>query len=293
MNKFKYILFVVFAVFSVSFGNAQQLLFEAQEAYQSGDLKLAKVKITEFFKDSVNVKNTDGYYFKGYVYKDSYKKNPVEDENFAMRITALEAFKLAYDLDSTAKYKSDIQKNIKFLILNFYNEGILRAVALDFSQNKMLEEEIAKYEPYTGLSPSMLVEIRYEYTMAMGDAYIRISEKKENKDNKSKLLDSALVLYQKVVKVKPDDYDVNYHIGLVYYNQAVDVINDYDGLVTIEELQRIEHKTNKLFRDALPYMEQAYELNPTNKNVIEALGGIHFSLKNFDKSDEFMKKIDN
>lgn len=287
MNWFKNILFcLAMTVGVITF--SQQLLADAQEAYVAGNLELARQKLDLFFEDTLNENSIEGYYFKGYVYKDMYKKSPVDDSDFTWRMTSIESFKKAYDLDTGQVYRMDIQKNIKFLVLNFYNEGILRTVSMDLDAHRFIENKITPYEEYTGLSDNVLGEVKYEFMMAKGDAYIKQSELPSNAKQKASLLDSAEIVYLDVLKNNPRDYDANYHLGLVYYNQAVDVINTYDGFVTIEQLQEIEDQTNDLFKKALPYMDTAFEQNSSNVNVIEALGGIHFSLKNFEKSEEYM-----
>jgi hypothetical protein len=54
-------------------------------------------------------------------------------------------------------------------------------------------------------------------------------------------------------------------------------------------------KANAEFKNSMPYMEQAYKVNPNSKESIEALKNIYFRFRNesqemMDKYNEFNEK---
>jgi hypothetical protein len=85
----------------------------------------------------------------------------------------------------------------------------------------------------------------------------------------------------------------NYNLGVLYYNKAVKITADLDydeiDLIAISE---IEDQSIALFQQSLPFMKSAYHIDPHDPNTLEGLAGIYFSLREFDKSNEFKEKLD-
>jgi hypothetical protein len=77
----------------------------------------------------------------------------------------------------------------------------------------------------------------------------------------------------------------------LYYNQGVNLITQSDYDIDIVALNDIQESSKKLFVDALPYMQKAYEIKPTDRDVLLGLSGIYFSLNEKEKSDFFKQKL--
>ncbi len=83
------------------------------------------------------------------------------------------------------------------------------------------------------------------YLLAMGNLY----ERKENWDEAAKW-------YKSVLEIEPNNFDVNRSLGYLYYNQAVTLL----GAPKLDKLTI--NNARAFFKQALPYLETAYKLDP-------------------------------
>jgi len=94
--------------------------------------------------------------------------------------------------------------------------------------------------------------------------------------------------YNRVLKIEPNNLEANSNMGLLFYNESVNIITQID-YVNIEAFRVVETETIALFKKALPFMQKAYDSDPNDKSTLEALAGIYHSLNEFDKSDTYKK----
>ena len=114
-----------------------------------------------------------------------------------------------------------------------------------------------------------------------------------DKSNASKYAEKAERLYKEVIKVDPRNFRANYNLAVLYYNKAIAIIDNSDVEETgIEDLAKLQDRTNPIFSQAKPYMEKCYQLDPKKKEVLEGLAGIYFALNDLEKSKEFKQKAD-
>jgi tetratricopeptide (TPR) repeat protein len=107
--------------------------------------------------------------------------------------------------------------------------------------------------------------------------------------------DDALVCYQKAIELKEDYFDAYYNLGALYYNKGVKQV-DVANLVPSNQPEKYEIEKNKAdieFKKAIPYMEKAHEINPTDKFTLESLKTLYYRLKMLDKHAEIIEKIKN
>ena len=81
-------------------------------------------------------------------------------------------------------------------------------------------------------------------------------------------------------------------MGILYYNQAVNLINQSDYDLDIVALNDVQDNSINLFKQSLPFMEKAYALDPNKKETLLGLSGIYFSLNEKEKSNEFKQKLE-
>ena len=79
-------------------------------------------------------------------------------------------------------------------------------------------------------------------------------------------------LYLKVVSNDPEFFDVNYNLGVLYFNRGADVMND----AMIEnrgkkEIRAAKKQTVALFSKSKFYLEKAEKLLPSNREILFAL----------------------
>ncbi len=120
------------------------------------------------------------------------------------------------------------------------------------------------------------------YHFAKGSLYDKL-EKTEN----------ALVCYKKAVELKDDYYDAYYNLGTIYYNLGVQQVDVANAVPTNQPDVYDEEiaKADVEFKQAIPYMEKASEINPDDIFSLEALKTLYYRLKVMDKYDNVMKRL--
>ncbi len=108
-----------------------------------------------------------------------------------------------------------------------------------------------------------------------------------------KLNDSeeAVKAYAKAIEIDPKFFDAHYNLGAVYFNNGVKMVEEANKIPAreVEKYDAAMAKANEEFKKALPYMEQAYGVNPNSKDVVEALKNIYFRFRG--ESDDMANKF--
>ena len=104
-------------------------------------------------------------------------------------------------------------------------------------------------------------------------------------------IDEAVKAYSKAIEIDPKFFDAYYNLGAVYFNNGVKLVEQANKVPArdVEKYDALMADAGKEFKKALPYMEKAYEVNPSSKEVIEALKNIYFRFRN--EGDEMNKKF--
>jgi len=122
------------------------------------------------------------------------------------------------------------------------------------------------------------------YYFAQGTLYDRLQKPEE-----------AMASYLKAIEYKDDYFDAYYNLGAVYYNKGVKQV-DVANAVPSNQPEKYEEEKNKAdieFKKAIPYMEKAHEVNPTDKFTMESLKTLYYRLKMMDKHAEIVEKMKN
>ncbi len=105
--------------------------------------------------------------------------------------------------------------------------------------------------------------------------------------------DEAATSYLKAIEYKEDYFDAYYNLGALYYNKGVKQV-DVANLVPSNQPEKYEIEKDKAdveFKKAIPYMEKAHEINPTDKFTLESLKTLYYRLKMLDKHAEIIEKM--
>ncbi|MGV8139493.1 MAG: tetratricopeptide repeat protein [Mangrovibacterium sp.] len=121
------------------------------------------------------------------------------------------------------------------------------------------------------------------FYFARGSLYDKISQP-----------DSAVVAYEKAIKLKPDYFDAYYNLGAIYYNQGVKQVEIANSIPSNQQdkYEAEKNKADDYFKQAIPYMEKASEVNPEDTFSLESLKTLYYRLKMMDKFDEVNKKLE-
>ncbi|MEN6454693.1 MAG: tetratricopeptide repeat protein [Prolixibacteraceae bacterium] len=106
--------------------------------------------------------------------------------------------------------------------------------------------------------------------------------------------DSAVVAYEKAIKLKPDYFDAYYNLGAIYYNQGVKQVEIANSIPSNQQdkYEAEKNKADDYFKQAIPYMEKASEVNAEDTFSLESLKTLYYRLKMMDKFDEVNKKLE-
>lgn len=256
---------------------------------QSGKLDSAVVLVDAMVQHPQTQSDAESWYLRGFVYKEVYKARETSNRKSPARTEAFNSFAKALQLDTSAENQQQNKQNIKFLASKYYNDA---ASSLD-SVNYL--SSVENFEMYKKCM--LRIDTNFnsksedvKFYVALGSLYSKMLEadRKKNAD----FLQAAKDCYNKVLAMDPNNISANYNMGALYYNQAVSLISSADFDIDIVALSDIQDNSISLFKESLPFMEKAYQLDPKRKETIIGLSGIYFSLNEFEKSNEFKKIAD-
>ncbi|MCX6273291.1 MAG: tetratricopeptide repeat protein [Bacteroidetes bacterium] len=84
--------------------------------------------------------------------------------------------------------------------------------------------------------------------------------------------------YKKAIKVKPDYFDAVYNLGLLYFNTGVNIFKAADALTDMDLYAKEKVKYEALWKQAIPYLEDAAKLEPNYTPTYFALKQIYARL---------------
>ncbi len=265
------------------------VLQDAVLYYEKGELDKAKSNIDIAIKNKKLKKDPTAWYLRGFIYKDIYKKNPAADSLSETRDTSVNAFLKLLTFDNTEKYQKDCQSNFKFLASTYYNDAIRTLEKGEFKQSLKFYNSFENTLFHAKDTSINLKQYEINYYLSKGSKYSELYKNNDKKDN----LNKAIKAYDYVIAKDAKNVKANYNLGVIYYNEAVAIINnvDYSDEIDLVAFAQLEDKSIDLFKQSLPYMELAYEQNPKNRDTLQGLAGIHFGLRDMEKSNEFKEKL--
>jgi len=110
--------------------------------------------------------------------------------------------------------------------------------------------------------------------------------------------DKSLENYSKAQEMNPEDFDVNYSIGALYYNKAAsyteslnEAANDFSAAGN-KKYDEIKAEMGGYFEKALPYFLKSDEIRSNDRNTLIALKEIYVRKDMFDKSEEYKNRLE-
>lgn len=108
------------------------------------------------------------------------------------------------------------------------------------------------------------------------------------------LKDNAIADYKKAIELDATNFDAIYSLGAIYYNMGVDTLQYAEDNVPVtntQEFEKYKSVANKCFADALPYLEKAQALKPSELAVLTTLKTIYYRLSDIEKYNAISAKI--
>ena len=245
--------------------------------------------IDRAIKNPQSEKSAYAWYVRGYVYKEYYKVLETRDHYSSARANAVIYLKTALGLDKNKEYDSDIRKSLRFIGSTYYNDAATSinptSYPLAITNYEMFKQCMLLADPQYDVRP---MEINFKTVLA--DLYAKMF--KNNISANGDFFTKAEGAYKEVLALDTNNWSGNFNLAMLYYNYGVDIIYNMKVDEDIIVVGNIQDNARAQFKKALPYALKAYSIKPKEKRVLTSLQGIYFSLYEYEKSEEFKKKIE-
>lgn len=104
----------------------------------------------------------------------------------------------------------------------------------------------------------------------------------------------AVAAYKKSIELKPDYFDAVYNLGAMFFNEGAEMANKANSIPSskVVEYDAAKKKFEAKFKEALPYLEKAYQLNPKDMGTMQSLKQLYTRLGDLVKAGEIKKAIE-
>ena len=102
--------------------------------------------------------------------------------------------------------------------------------------------------------------------------------------NAIKNYDECIKSFAKCAELRPDAFDANFYMGYFIIEKANDAINTLNSNsgISYEEYETENAKINHIYAEAIPWLEKAHAINPSDVATIEFLNSLCFRLRDMD-----------
>ena len=291
MSKKIYILFIVSILTSSVFAqfvgkdNLSISLFYMQKA----ELDSAKKYIDLSIEDEALKSAAKTWYYRGFIYKELYKKNEKENKTSPLRLISIESFQKMLTLEGKDEFKESTHKILKYEASTLYNDA---ARLLDPKNYKTAATNYDKFRSTMLLiNPKIDLKGRdIKFKLALASMLNRPAETAEGLDSSQTYQIKSL--YIEVLALDPNNPGANYNLAILYYNEAADIINNMDYDMDIMKLNEVQDHCIEIFLEGLPYMEKSYELNYKRRETLIGLSNIYYGLNDLEKSDAYKLELE-
>jgi len=288
MRKILYILSLILLSSNIAFGQfvGKDGVSKALFYLQKSELDSAKKYIDEAVLDSVQNKTAKTWYYKGFVYKELYKKYQKDDKESPYRLEAIDALEQLQKIDVEKEFIESASKMLNYLASTLYNDA---ARSLTPTKYELAENNYSKFRttmvlsnPNVDLKPQ---DIKFKLALA---SMLNQHAEQNNKLDSTKVYQIKSI-YEEVMALDPESGSANYNLGILYYNEAAGIINNMDYDMDLENLNRLQDVCIDLFLKALPYMNVSYKKGWNLEETLIGLVNIHHGL-NDEVKEAFYKK---
>ncbi|TAH38860.1 MAG: tetratricopeptide repeat protein [Bacteroidetes bacterium] len=143
---------------------------------------------------------------------------------------------------------------------------------------------------------------------ALGSTYDQMANAKDSAGNLmhkpeevEALRNQAIDAYKKGLVLDPQNFEINFNLGAVYYNKGAELANEVNMIKDNKLFEQGKKKFEEMFRSAKPYMEKSLETNPRKtsddenmyESTITSLKEIYARLdemNNYNRIKDLLKK---
>jgi len=254
---------------SVVLSAQEAKLVRAQALYNEKKPDLAKLCIDSVIAHPETMKRFEAFTIRGFVYYELYKRNDKSKLESALRDTIISSIKRSNQLNPDADYRSQNNKMLSTLAAQYHSIG--KNYLFDQSNYELSLKAYNKYKETARLADSAanFREKDLEYYLAVGSFF---SQKFNEDKTNTKAFDIAKLTLLKTLELNPVDTSANMNMGIMYLNQATNLIEKIDaGEASISDLDIIQENAVKLAKQAEQFFLKVYEQNSKNRKAVLAL----------------------
>ena len=102
--------------------------------------------------------------------------------------------------------------------------------------------------------------------------------------NAIKDYDECIKSFEKCAALRPDAFDANFYMGYFIIEKANDAVNRLNSNtgMSYDEYEIENSKINLIYAEAIPWLEKAHAINPSDVATIEYLNSLCFRLRDMD-----------
>ena len=136
--------------------------------------------------------------------------------------------------------------------------------------------------------------------MALGSTYDNLANPKDANGNDlpkpqkyEEYMAKSEEVYKQGLAMSPDNFEINFNLGALYYNQAAEMANAAGNIKANNEFEKAKLKYNQKFKASEPYLEKALEINPNDKSVLNSLKQLYVRTGEAEKYARVKAALDN
>ena len=102
--------------------------------------------------------------------------------------------------------------------------------------------------------------------------------------NAIKNYEECIKSFEKCAELRPEAFDANFYLGYFIIEKANDAVNTLNGNsgISYDEYEAENAKINLIYAEAIPWLERAHEINPSDVATVEYLNSLCFRLRDMD-----------
>jgi tetratricopeptide (TPR) repeat protein len=232
------------------------------------------------------------WHISGFIYFDVFKYIDNRSPISKSREMAVESFINSKKFDTKQKYVEHNEKAIKILASTYYNDAFK---ILNKRDTVLYENAYHFYSKYKSITNEISSNSNFDkkdvdFNHGLGIIY-KIKYENDKKAYRH-FMDSAINCFKRSIAINPDQYSSNYNLGIIYHNLGVDIIlNDLEIDADLEKVIIMQEKAISYFSKALPYLTKVYQIKPTDKEIIQGIAAVYYSLNDMEKHVEYMNVL--
>lgn len=259
----------------------------AVKAYETGNYEQA-ISLMDSAISQCKEQNEDAanWYNLSLFYRTLYKKN----KDISLRTKMLNSILHAQGLDHENELEKPINSFIKAIANYYLNDAV--KILEDTSSN--FSGALENYEKHK--TTLLLIEPNIDFKKEDIRFYNSLASRNDikyynNKTLYANFLDSTIHYYSKSLLLDSNQFNTQKELGIIYFNQAVDIINNLDPEADLEVVMVTDAKKVELALKSIPYFKKSLALNESDTKLYYSLAGCYDILQLVDQKEIYMKAL--